>query len=221
VGKLTDLQTLRLNETNLYGNDSCYLTTGPETIAALASALTALPHLVELDLCGNSMQSEAADVLVRALQHLTGLTRLKLFETQPHSKRRLEAESATALAGTLTRLTQLTELELTMGWSSNWSDMASGDARRLPEDSSLASPEAVAAMTEPLVALMSLTKLATYGLLEAESATAWAGTLTRLTPHAVDRAHHGLAYALEEGLAAHVSCPGQQPGMPRGSCGAD
>jgi hypothetical protein len=72
VGKLTDLQTLRLNGTNHYGNDSCYLTTGPETIAALASALTALPHLVELDLCWNSMQSEAADVLVARCSTLRG-----------------------------------------------------------------------------------------------------------------------------------------------------
>ncbi len=63
-----------------------------------------------------------------------------------------------------------------MGWS-NWSNMDQ-------QGSSLASPEAVAALTEPLVALTSLTKLATYGLLEAESATAWAGTLTRFVPGA-------------------------------------
>jgi hypothetical protein len=211
VGKLTDLQTLRLQ--GLCDQRIDYLSIDPETIAALASALAALPHLVELDLCGNSMPSESADVLTRALQHLTGLTRLKLFDkeptqgdiihigievepacrlleavgrmaglrgfsmlgfcTRPPDERteliasalgalagltRLEAldmnrnifsaEAATALAGTLTRLTQLTEL--TMGWTTD------------EKGNSLACPEAVAALIAPLGALTSLTKLATY-----------------------------------------------------------
>ena len=53
MGKLSDLQTLRLQE--LCNKDGAYLTIDPETTAALASALAALPHLVELDLCGNSL----------------------------------------------------------------------------------------------------------------------------------------------------------------------
>jgi GTPase SAR1 family protein len=216
VGKLTDLQTLRLQ--GLDQRKNRYLTIDPETTAALASALAALPHLVELDLCCNSLPSEAADVLARELQHLTGLTRLKLFNKEcgwpqisntrydvepacrlleavgsmaglrsfsmlgfcrrPTDERieeeeliagalgalagltRLEeldmrcnilrAEAATAFAGTLTRLTRLTQL--TMGRSPLWDK----------EDNSLICPEAVAALTEPLVALTSLTKLQTY-----------------------------------------------------------
>jgi GTPase SAR1 family protein len=224
VAKLTDLQTLRLQELCNFGRDPRgvqstrrrYWTIDPETTAALASALAALPHLVELDLCGNNLPPAAANVLARELQQLTGLTRLKLFDNesmlegpaieydfesgcrllegvgrmaalrsfsmlgcffgmaQKHAQEeqpelvaralgalggltRLEeldmrrnvfsGAAATALAGTLTRLTQLKELTIGQPW---------GDGH------SFTSAEAVAALTAPLGALTSLTKLSTY-----------------------------------------------------------
>lgn len=65
MGKLSDLQTLRLQELcnnirlgvdrQIFTLRTDYLTIDSETTAALASALAALPHLVELDLCGNSL----------------------------------------------------------------------------------------------------------------------------------------------------------------------
>jgi hypothetical protein len=82
------------------------------------------------------------ELIVRALGPLAELTRLEKLDMRRNI---FSAEAATALAGTLTRLSQLTEL--LMGSHGN---------------SHLASPVAVAALTAPLVVLTSLTKLSTY-----------------------------------------------------------
>ena len=88
---------------------------------------------------------ERTELIASALGALVGLTRLEKLDMRCNL---FSAEAATALSGTLTRLTQLTEL--TMGRTSDG------------EGNSLISPEAVSALTEPLVALTSLTILATY-----------------------------------------------------------
>jgi len=66
VGRLTNLQSLRL---------PCDFWNHPATV--LADALCSLTQLVELDLRGNTIHSE--EILASVLQHLTGLTKLKIL----------------------------------------------------------------------------------------------------------------------------------------------
>ena len=176
-----------------------------ETANALACSLVGLRSLVELDVCG--MPSEAADVLARALQQLTGLTRLKLFypETHYHSYRvRLPAadiiihigsdcrllEAAGSIAG-LRSLSMLgfyckddqspQLIASALGALAGLTRLEELDMRH-----SRFSAEAATALAGALEGLTRLKKLnmehiepGLGGL--AEAATAFAGTLTRLT----------------------------------------
>ncbi len=89
-------------------------------------------------------QEEQPELVASALGALGGLTRLEELDMRRNV---FSGAAATVLAGTLTRLTQLKELTIGQPW---------GDGQ------SFTSPEAVAALTAPLGALTSLTKLCTY-----------------------------------------------------------
>jgi hypothetical protein len=110
VGKLTDLQTLRLQA--LCNDKTEYLTIDPETTAALASALAALPHLEELDMRRNIFSAEAATALAGTLTRLTQLTELTMGRTWDVKGNSLACpEAVAALIAPLTALTSLTKLE--------------------------------------------------------------------------------------------------------------
>ena len=104
-------------------------------------SMAALQSLVMLGFCRRA-RDERTQLIARALGPLAELTRLEKLDMRRNI---FSAEAATALADTLTRLTQLSELLLG----------SHGNSR-------LASPVAVAALTVPLGVLTSLTKLSTY-----------------------------------------------------------
>ena len=169
MGKLTDLQTLRLQELCIESTN--YLTIDPETTAALASALAALPHLVELDLCGNSLPPAAANVLARELQQLTGLTCLKLFDNEStlhgFTVIKHDFESGCRLLEAVGRMAGLRSFSML------------GFCRPVHQDERT---ELIASALGALAGLTRLEKLGMDGnLFSAEAATALAGTLTRLT----------------------------------------
>ena len=66
IGRLTKLQSLQL------------LRLPSDRFIDLTEARFSLPHLVELDICGTAISSEQA--LVGVLQHLTGLTTIRMFD---------------------------------------------------------------------------------------------------------------------------------------------
>jgi hypothetical protein len=122
----------------------CVIEHDDESGCRLLEAVGSMAALQSLGMLGfcRSVRDERTQLIARALAPLAELTRLEKLDMRRNI---FSAEAATALAGTLTRLTQLTEL--LMGSHGN---------------SRLASPVAVAALTAPLGVLTSLTKLSTY-----------------------------------------------------------
>ena len=188
LGKLTDLQALSLPSRSNHKYSpgkvdriNARIWTWDSGMAnALACSLKDLPSLVELDLCGNSMPSESADVLALALQHLTGLTRLKLFDKEPIGydsdvEDEVEEEHITHIGYDVEPDCQLLEAVGSMAGLRSFSMQGFCG----PPDKRT---ELIASALGALAGLTRLEELdMRRNIFSAEAATALAGTLTRLT----------------------------------------